>query len=325
MAVGNGGRARYDVVVVGGGAAGLSGALALARARRSVLVIDSGDPRNAPADHIHNYLGREGTPPLELLEIGRGEVAGYGGEVVAGRVSGIERLPDDGFLVTRADGPAVEARRVLVTTGLTDELPDVPGLADRWGIDVLHCPYCHGWEVQDRAIAIIGSSPLSVHQALLWRQWTADVTLILHGAPEPAGEEAAQLAAIGVDVVPGPAAAVELADGHVAGVRLGDGRLIPCDAIVVTPRFTAKADLLVGLGLPIADLVMDDVVIGTHVAADPTGKTDVPGVWVAGNVANPMEQVIGAAAAGLKAGAMINFDLVAEEARAAVEAAAVTR
>jgi thioredoxin reductase len=151
------------------------------------------------------------------------------------------------------------------------------------------------------------------------------VTLILHGAPEPTGEEAAQLAALGVEVVRGPASAVELADGRVAGIRLGDGRLVPCEAIVVTPRFTAKADLLVQLGLPIADLTMGDVVIGTYVASDPSGKTDVPGVWVAGNVANPMEQVIGAAAAGLKAGAMINADLVAEDARAAVAATAVTR
>jgi thioredoxin reductase len=175
--------------------------------------------------------------------------------------------------------------------------------------------------VQDQAIAIIGSSPLSVHQALLWRQWTADVTLILHGAPEPTGEEAEQLAALGIEVLPGPVSAVELTDGHVAGVRLGDGRLVPCQAIVVTPRFTAKADLLVELGLPIAEFVMADIVIGTYVASDPTGATDVPGVWVAGNVANPMEQVIGSAAAGLKAGATINFDLVAEDARAAVTAA----
>jgi thioredoxin reductase len=309
---------------VGGGAAGLSGALALARARRSVLVIDAAEPRNAPADHIHNYLGREGTPPRELLAIGRREVAGYGGEVVTGRVSGIARSPSGGFLVTRADAPTVEARRVLVTTGLTDELPDIPGLADRWGTDVFHCPYCHGWEVQDQPVAIIGSSPLSVHQALLWRQWTADMTLILHGAPEPTDEEAGQLAALGIEVVPSPATAVELADGHVAGVRLGDGRLVPCQAIVVTPRFSARAELLVQLGLPIAELAMGDVVISTYVASDPTGKTDVPGVWVAGNVANPMDQVIGAAAAGLKAGATINFDLVTEDARAAVTVAAAS-
>jgi thioredoxin reductase len=135
---------KYDVVVVGGGAAGLSGALALSRARRSVLVVDDGTPRNARAGHVHNYLGREGTPPTELLALGRAEVAGYGGRFMDGRVAGAERT-DDGFRVALSDGGSVSARRLLVTTGLTDELPDVPGVAELFGTDVLHCPYCHGW------------------------------------------------------------------------------------------------------------------------------------------------------------------------------------
>src|SRR3712207_715787 len=167
---------RYDVVVVGGGAAGLSGALALSRARRTVLVVDAGAPRNARAGHVHNYLGREGTPPAELLAIGREEVAGYGGEVTSGEVARIER-GDDGFRVDLTDGRAVSARRLLVTTGLVDELPDLPGVRELWGRDVLHCPYCHGWEVRDRAVGIVATGPLGVYAALLWRQWTPDVTL----------------------------------------------------------------------------------------------------------------------------------------------------
>ncbi len=153
----------YDVVVVGGGAAGLSGAMALGRSRRSVLVIDAGEPRNAPADHAHNYLGREGVNPLELLEIGRAEVAAYGVEVLADRVVGLSGEVDD-FLVTTAGGRRVRARRVLVTGGVVDELPDVPGLAERWGIDVLHCPYCHGWEVRDQRIAVLATTPMAGHQ-----------------------------------------------------------------------------------------------------------------------------------------------------------------
>ena len=137
----------YDVVVVGGGAAGLSGALTLARAGRSVLVVDDGTPRNAPAGHVHNYLGREGTPPAELYAIGRGEVAGYGGEVVDGRVTAARR-EHDGFAVTVDGDREVRARRLLVTTGLVDELPDLPGLAEQWGRGVLHCPFCHGAEVR---------------------------------------------------------------------------------------------------------------------------------------------------------------------------------
>jgi len=176
---------RYDVVVVGGGAAGLSGALALVRSRRRVLVIDAGSPRNAPAGHVHNFLTRDGTPPGDLLALGRAEVAGYGGEFVDGAVAAASR-DDDGFVVTLADGREVRARRLLVTSGLVDELPDVPGLAERWGRDVLHCPYCHGWEVRDQPIGVLATGALAVHQALMFRQLSADVTLLLHtGAARP--------------------------------------------------------------------------------------------------------------------------------------------
>src|SRR5215218_7641926 len=192
---------RYDVVVVGGGAAGLSGALTLARARRRVLVVDAGEPRNAPAGHVHNYLGREGTQPAELLATGREEVAGYGGEFLGGRVVSAERL-EGGFTVHLEDGDTVSARRLLVTTGLTDELPGVPGVAELWGQDVLHCPYCHGWEVRDRAIGVLGG-PMGVHGALLWRQWSADVILFRHTGANLTAEEQEQLAARGIRVVDG--------------------------------------------------------------------------------------------------------------------------
>ena len=315
--------ARYDVVVVGAGPAGLGAALALARARRSVLVIDDGSPRNAPAGHVHNYLGREGTPPGELLAIGRREVTDYGGEVVADRITGAEPLEAGGFRVDRRDGTPVEARRLLVTTGLVDRLPDVDGLAERWGTDVLHCPYCHGWEVRDHPIAVLAISPMSVHQALLWRQWTPDVILILHDAPAPGGDDAQRLAALGIDVVDGPATAVEGQHDRVTGVRLTGGRVVPCRHVVVAPRFEARAGLLARLGLPTADFLAGDHVLGTHVPADATGATAVPGVWVAGNVTDPAATVIGAAAAGLRAAHGINLSLVTEDADAAVAAAAL--
>lgn len=227
----------YDVVVVGGGAAGLSGALALSRARRSVLVIDSGEPRNAPADRVHNYLGREGTPPGELLEVGRAEVAGYGGQFHTGRVEEVTR-DDDGFRLGLDGGGSVRARRLLVTTGLTDELPDVPGLAQRWGRDVLHCPYCHGWEVRDRRIGILATGPFAVHQAEMWRQWSADVLLLLHDSPAPDAEAAERLAARGIAVVPGPIAEIEVTGDALTGVRLADGRVVALDAVVVATRLT---------------------------------------------------------------------------------------
>jgi thioredoxin reductase len=310
---------RYDVVVVGGGAAGLSGALALARARRTVLVIDAGEPRNAPAGHVHNYLGREGTPPGELLAIGRGEVAGYGGQVTTGSVTGTQRL-DDGFRVDLADGRAVRARRLLVTTGLTDELPDLPGLRELWGSDVLHCPYCHGWEVRDRAIGILGG-PLGVHAALLWRQWSPDVTLFRHTGPELTDDEREQLEARGITVVEGEVAALEASVGRLSGVRLRDGGIVARDAVVVAPRFTANSAVLRSLGLETVEQEIYGAVVGSYVPSEPTGATAVPGVWVAGNVANLQAQVIASAAAGLTTAAQLNADLIAEDTRRAVEAA----
>ncbi|MDF6018602.1 NAD(P)/FAD-dependent oxidoreductase [Streptomyces sp. JH34] len=311
---------RYDVVVIGGGAAGLSGALALARARRSVLVIDAGSPRNAPASHAHNYLGREGVPPLELLAIGRAEAADYGAEIVRGEVVSAEKLPGGGFRVVRADGGAVEARRLLVTTGIVDELPPVDGLAERWGHEVLHCPYCHGYEVRDRPVGVLAFSPMAVHQALLWRQWTDDVVLFRHEQADFTDEEYEQLAARGISVVEGTVAALEVAGDRLTGVRLAGGTVIPREAVVVQPRFTARSVVLESLGLAPTEMLMGDQVVGSYIAADPSGATEVPGVWVAGNVANLMEQIVGAAAAGLKAASMINMDLVTEDTRRAVDA-----
>jgi thioredoxin reductase len=307
---------RYDVVVVGGGAAGLSGALALSRARRRVLVIDAGEPRNAPAGHVHNYLGREGTPPADLVAIGREEVAGYGGEIATGRVVAVEQRTD-GFDVHLADGSTVSARRLLVTTGLVDELPDVPGVAELWGSDVLHCPYCHGWEVRDQPVGVLGG-PMGVHQALMWRQWTDDVTLFEHTGPAPTDDEREQLAARGIRVVTGVVDGLERDGGRLSGIRLAGGQIVPRRALVVAPRFAARAGVLSSLGMEPVPQEMNGHVVGSYVPADAMGATAVPGVWVAGNVANLQAQVIVAAAGGLNAGAAINADLIAEDTRLAV-------
>ena len=309
----------YDVVVVGGGAAGLSGALALARARRSVLVVDSGAPRNAPAGGVHNYLGREGTPPGELVAAGRAEVASYGGEVVTGSVT-VARPEGGGFRVELDDGTSVGARRLLVTTGLVDELSDVPGLALRWGRDVLHCPYCHGWEVREQPIGVLSTGPMAAHQALLFRQWSSDVTLFLHTGPELTDEQSEQLAARDIAVVDGEVTGLQVTDDRLTGLQLAGGQVIGCRAVVVAPRVAARAEVLTGLGLGTTDLEIDGYVFGSHVAADAKGATSIPGVWVAGNVTDPLAQVISSAAAGLNAAAAINGDLVAEDTADAVTA-----
>jgi thioredoxin reductase len=306
----------YDVVVAGGGAAGLSGALMLARSRRSVLVIDAGAPRNAPAPGVHGLLARDGMPPAELLERGRAEVRGYGGQVVTGQVS-TAKHDGNGFAVTLADGRMVRARRLLVATGLVDELPDVPGLRDRWGKDVVHCPYCHGWEVRDRAIGVLVSGPTAVHQALLFRQLSPDVVLFSHTMPPPDGEDARLLAARGIRVVRGEVASLEITGGHLTGVRLSDGTVVARQVLAVASRMVARAGFLAALGL---EPTAHPLGMGEYIAAGPTGLTAVPGVWAAGNVTDLAAQVGGAAAAGALAGAAINLDLVTEEAQ---EAAAV--
>jgi thioredoxin reductase/SAM-dependent methyltransferase len=315
----------YDVIVVGGGAAGLSGALALARARRSVLVIDAGEPRNAPAGHLHNYLGRDGMPPAELLATGRAEVAGYGGVVRTGRAVTARRdggpdgdgAPDggSGFTVTLADGTSVRGRRLLVTTGLTDVLPDVPGIAQRWGRDVLHCPYCHGWEVRDRRVGILATGPLSIHQAEMWRQWSPHVVVLRHDLPPLDIETAERFAAREVSIVEGKVTGLVVEADRLTGVRLATGELIELDALVVAPTLVTNGGVLAELGVtPV------DTDFGPEIPADPAGATAVPGVWVAGNVANPRAQLITSAAAGLTAAAAINTDLIAEDTRAAVAA-----
>ena len=310
---------RYDVVVVGGGAAGLSGAVALARSRRSVLVVDAGEPRNAPADGVHNLLGQEGRPPAELLAAGRDEVRGYGGTVVSGTAVGARRDADGLLAVELGDGSTVRARGLLVATGLVDELPAVPGVADLWGTDVLHCPYCHGWEARDAAVGVLATSALVMHGALLWRQLTDDVTVFLPDPTLLTDDDLERLAARDIAVVTGEVTALETTDGRLSGVRLGDGTVVPRRYLVVAPRFTARSAVLDSLGLEAEELRMGDVVMGTAVPTGPDGATSVPGVYVAGNVTDLRGQVMSSAAQGLMAGARLNAELVEQDTALALQ------
>ncbi|MFF3645260.1 NAD(P)/FAD-dependent oxidoreductase [Streptomyces sp. NPDC002564] len=300
-----------DAVVIGGGAAGLNGALMLARSRRSVVVIDSGTPRNAPAEGVHGLLGLDGTPPAELLARGREEVRRYGGAVRAGEVVEAAAAPpsadgDPRFAVALADGDVLRARRLLVATGLRDVLPDVPGLAEHWGHGVVHCPYCHGWEVRDRPVGVLAVGPASVHHALLFRQLTDDLVYFTRGTALDA-DTRERFAARGIRVVDTPVEQVVPAgDGGIAGVRLADGPVVPRSVLAVATSMWARAEGLAGLGLPMRDLPGG---AGRHFAAGPAGLTEVPGVWVAGNATDPTAQVGASAAAGALAGAHMNADL----------------
>jgi thioredoxin reductase len=297
-----------DVVIIGGGAAGLSAALVLARARRRVLVVDFGTPRNGPAAHMHGFLSRDGMPPRDLLAVGRAEVEGYGGTITSAAVTGLVRVAD-GFEVVTDGGESLTARRVLVATGLRDDLPDVPGLRERWARDVLHCPYCHGWEVRDQRLGVIWNGPDTARFAQIVRQWTKDVVLFAP-AGALADDQLSQLAARGIDVVEGVVAEVRVDADHLSGVRMADGRVVRRDALFVPPRLVPNNDVLDQLGCDTDEL--------GWVVAGPFGATSEPGVWVAGNVGNPRAQVITAAGEGSAAAIAINADLVDEDVRSAV-------
>ncbi|MFJ7272427.1 NAD(P)/FAD-dependent oxidoreductase [Streptomyces sp. NPDC099050] len=312
-----------DAVVIGGGAAGLNGALMLARSRRSVVVIDSGTPRNAPAEGVHGLLGLDGTPPAELYGRGREEVRRYGGRVVTGEVRAAEHAAPsaDGdlrFTVTLADGRLLTARRLLVATGLRDVLPELPGLAEQWGRGVVHCPYCHGWEVRDEPIGVLATGPASLHHALLFRQLTDDLVYFAHGT-ELDAETRTRFAARGIRVVDTPAEeVVGDGDGGIRGVRLADGQIVDRRVLAVATTLVARTEGLAGLGLPMEDVPGG----GRRFASGAAGATAVPGVWVAGNVTDPMAQVGASAAAGALAGAHINAVLAVADTDAAVAAPA---
>jgi thioredoxin reductase len=296
----------YDTVVVGGGAAGLSAALVLGRARRRVLVVDAGTQRNARASHMHGFLSRDGMPPAELVAAARAEVLSYGVELVDDRVADIA----SGFSIELGGGRHVHARRLLLATGAVDELPDIPGAHERWGRDFLHCPYCHGWEVRDQPIGVLGTNRGSVAHAHLIRQWSDDVIFFAHTCPPTASERTA-LNARGIRVIDGLVTELSVVDDRLHAVELVDGRAIPRAAVFIRPAPHIRGDRLIGaLGCELDE--------GGFIRVDATGRTSVPGVWAAGNAANPRAQVITAAGEGSAAAIAINAELVEEDVRNAL-------
>ena len=309
---------RVDVLVVGGGAAGLSAATVLARSRRSVVVLDTGRPRNAPADGVHGFLGHDGVPPLELLARGRDELASYGGRVVSAEAVDA-RTSATTVEVDTADGTRWTARHLVVASGAVDVLPDVDGLSRHWGRGVVHCPYCHGWEVRDRRVVVLATGPTALHQVGLFAQLTADISVLEHqpGVLDDAARE--RLSRLGVPVHAGPATGVAECDGTLTGVETPSG-VVRADAVAVTSFVEPRSAVLDALGLVPVDLEMAGTTVARHVEVDPTGRTAVPRVWAAGNVADPMSQVVLAAGAGMRVGAVVNAELVAEDQQARLDA-----
>lgn len=295
----------YDVVIVGGGVAGLSAALLLGRARRKVLVFDGGAPRNAPAEEAHSFFTRDGTPPLELLRIGRAQAEGYGIEIRSGRVTDAAR---DGaaFRVTAEDGTEAVARRLLLATGVVDDLPEIEGLSERWGRSVFHCPYCHGWEVRDRPLAVLGRGEEAMELVKLLRGWTRDLVLCTNGPAELGDEARAKLARHGVPVREEPVVRLEGgAEGGLERIVFASGDPLPREGILLRPPQRPASPLAERLGcehLPSGAPVVDVFL-----------QTTVPGVHAAGDLNRRFQSVSAASAEGAMAAAGINHALLAEE------------
>ena len=292
----------YDVVIVGGGPAGLSAALVLGRCRRRVLLCDAGSPRNERARELHGYLTRDGIAPLDLLRAGRGELSPYGVELRKIRVSDIAIVPD-GFMVSLADGRGVNSRTVLIAGGVTDLLPDIPGLDECYGISAHHCPYCDGWEEREKLLAVLGDGASGTALALALKTWSDRVILCTNGRARLGRAHRDQLAAHGVEVHEGRIAAVEHERGHVRFLALADGDRISCEGIFFSTHQRPQCEVPKQLGCALTRHGL--------VKTDHLGQTRVPGLYVAGDASRDVQFVIVAAAEGAKAAVAINKALQA--------------
>lgn len=296
----------WDAVVIGGGAAGLSAALMLGRSRRSVLVLDAGEPRNRFAAHMHGVLGQEGVDPATVLAGARAEVTGYGVEVATARVARVEEMPD-GVRVVESAGPVHRARALVLASGMTDRLPEVPGLAERWGSTVLHCPYCHGWEVRGGRLGVLTTSPLGLHQAELVRQWSDRLVVFTAGLGPIDPGTAARLRARDVPLVASPVVEVASATDGLA-VHTADGGVREIDALFTVGTAIPHDDAVAHLGLARRATPM-----GPVIAVDAMGRTSHPRIWAAGNVVDPSANVPLSIGTGSFVGAAVNAALVTED------------
>jgi thioredoxin reductase len=286
----------YDVIVIGGSFAGQSAAMQLARARRKVLVVDGGKPRNRFAETSHGFLGQDGRTPAAIIDEASRQLAAYP-TVTQIKGEAVQACRDnDRFSIDLADGRQMLAARVVLATGVRDELPDIAGIEERWGKTVLHCPYCHGYEVADRPLGVLARSPMSVHQARLIPDW-GPTFYFTQGWFEPDAEQAALLAARGVTIVRSPVVELRGNAPDLETVLLEDGTIMPLGALFVAPKTHIASPLAEQLGCAI-----DDGPTGPIVGVDSLQQTTVAGVFAAGDAAMPMANATLASAAGVMAG-----------------------
>ena len=297
----------WDAVIVGAGPAGLTAAVMLGRSRRRVLVIDAGSGRNRFAAHMHGVLGHDGLPPSELRRLGRAEAVGYGVVFRDGTVREVTDVPA-GVLVTADDGSVHRARALVIATGLRDDLPPIPGLAERWGKTVLHCPYCHGWEVRDQHLGVLATSPLALHQVELVRQLSDKVTFFSAGAGDLSPDDEKRLAARGIRIEPAPVTEIHGPAPAITQVTLADGRTASVDALFTAGTLHPHDEFVTGL-----DLDRVDTPVGSFLSVDRTGQTSHERIWTAGNVVDPGANVAMSLGAGAITGGAVNARLAKED------------
>ena len=294
---------QHDAIIVGGGFAGLAAATYLARARRNVRILDTGKPRNRFAEASHGFLGQDGSNPAEILAIARAQLQAYDSVELTDARASKARVIEDGFAVSLADGEEITARKLILAFGLHDELPDLPGMQERWGKTVLHCPYCHGFEFRDRQLGVLYRTPMSVHQAQLITEW-GPTTLYLNGA-ELSGDDGAQLQARGVRIEPAPVLGLLGKGTDLSAVELDDGRSSAVSALYIAPRSCLNSPVAEQLGARI-----DDGPMGPIIHTDGDKLTTVPGLYAAGDIARAPHSVSWAVADGVTAGTSAHRALV---------------
>lgn len=295
---------RHDAIVIGGSFAGLSAATYIARARRTVCIVDTGAPRNRFAAHGHGFFTQDGRDPRAMIATAREQVAAYPTVTFTeGPAVRAERRPD-GFVVTLASGEVIEAAKLVLAFGITDELPAIPGLAERWGASVLHCPYCHGYEVAGRRLSVLHLSPMSSHQALLITEW-GPTTYFLNGAPEPDPATLASLESRGVVVERAPVISLQGEGWRLESVALADGRSVAIDALFIGPRTHLNSDLASQLGCE-----LHDGPFGRFIHTNEWKATTVDGVFAAGDITRGAHTATWASADGVTAGIAVHRSLV---------------
>lgn len=295
---------RYDAIIIGGSFAGLSAAMYIARGRRSVCIVDTGAPRNRFASHSHGFFAQDGSAPGTMLATARAQVAAYPTTTFVSSAAISATREPHGFSVTLATGDVIESARLVLAFGISDELPPIPGLAERWGQSVIHCPYCHGFEFSGQRLGVLHVSPKSVHQAMLIAEW-GPTTFYLNGAPMPDAATLAQLQARGVTIEPSPLIALHGNGATLSAIELADGRMAPIDALYLGPRTRLNSDIAQQLGCE-----MDEGTFGQVIRIDAQQATTVPGVYAAGDITRSAHNVTWAAADGVMAGTALHRSLV---------------